>query len=531
MTFTMNSDSGVEALSPSAGENLLLLMGLPAGCTVLAVGDRLDSWKGLFRNCVDSPNVPCQSNVNEPFGLVLYHSRSAATSKEFGSDMKKVREILAVNGSVLVFAENPTSFRNLRNLKHGNFSLLLGKICRGHINYEKKLQQADFSDVRRFYPLPGLEHADELVAVGSSLLELPHYWHPVLHAVKKIGSFRLLAEGSVFHASSFLLESGKLLSRVNDEVAQQSCLHGERCLLERIDIRSRGALVLFLMNKSTGDRLVARIVSDKRINEIVGKNHAFLESLHNISGTSEDFKKLIPRPLCRFEYSDSAIYVETMVEGQPAWKVNRGKLRGNIFLDAVGFLQQLNFATAHLRILQDHDLDELLKEDLSRIMRSNVIGPTFQEKVVHVVHNIRRRLMGLELHMTTSHGDYGYGNILVDPDSGKLRGVIDWDTARECDFPGVDLFNLLVQKERAERGCGPFDAFSYVINELASGGFNATLSIFRQETFDRAEVRNITMYLCFLRYVTRSLQYPPVFLEEQAEYDSILELLQDGMQL
>ena len=49
-----------------------------------------------------------------------------------------------------------------------------------------------------------------------------------------------------------------------------------------------------------------------------------------------------------------------------------------------------------------------------------------------------------------SHGDFGYGNILYDSRTASLSGVIDWDTSRDVELPGVDFINLLIQKFRAK---------------------------------------------------------------------------------
>lgn len=531
MTGTVNAHTGYNAKCPFSGDNLLLLMGLPADSGVMAIGGRLDSWKALFRNIRFSSHVPEPSAGTESCGLILYHATSAANSLAFGADMKRVRNLLAENGSLLVFAENPTAFRNLRKLKQREFGSFFGELRHGNVPYEKVLRRAGFDDVRRFYPLPSLEQAEELVAAGSRLLELPHYWHPVLHAANKLGFFRILAEGFVFHAGPFRLESGDLVNRINDELSRQSGRHGVHCVLERIDIRSRGALVLFLVEETTGNRLIARIVSDKKNNEIIGKNHEFLKALNNAAGVSETFKNLLPRPLCRMEYADAIVYVETMVNGQPAWKVSRAGIKDTIFQGSITFLQQLNLVTARFKRLQEHDLDGLFNEDLARIMNSDAIDSSFQEKMVHVIHSLSRQMVGLELNLATSHGDYGYGNILVDPHRGSLSGVIDWDTAREDDFPGIDLFNLLIQKERAERGCGPLDAFSAVISDLAAGGLTASLPLFMENEGGRAELSKLALYMCFLRYVTRSLQYPQIFLDEQDEYCSVLARLQDVVPL
>jgi len=533
MNIAMKSDCDAGESTPFVGDGLLLLFGLPFESVVLVIGDKLDSWSRLFRNCRFAVHITGQTPAEGNCGLILYHSSSAATSSAFCADMKSARDILSENGSILVFAENPMSFRNLRKLKQGKLGPLLESLRHGTTPYEQELRQTGFSEVSCYYSFPGLEEAAELVDVDSKLLELPHYWHPVLHAAQKLGIFRKLADGIVCHAGSFRLETGGLVKRINDEVFRQSNRHIKQYLLKRIDIRARGTLVLFMQDVNGANCQVARIVSDTKIDEIVRKNHVFLEFLHKVSGLSEIFRKLLPLPLCRMEYSGSTVYVETMVEGLPAWKVNRKRLKEIIFQDSIGFLAQLNLATAQLTQLQDYDLDELFRDDLSRIMNSAVIEPSFQEKMTALVQSLSQNLIGRELNLAASHGDYGYGNILVDPVSGALKGVIDWDTAREKDFPGIDLFNLLVQKERVEKSCGPLQAFSSVINELASGSLKAKLSLFTQEygDGDRADFIGFALYLSFLRYVTRALQYPRLFQDEKDEYRSILELLQDAMPL
>jgi len=52
------------------------------------------------------------------------------------------------------------------------------------------------------------------------------------------------------------------------------------------------------------------------------------------------------------------------------------------------------------------------------------------------------------MYIVFGHGDFGYGNILCDSNTASLTGIIDWDTARDIELPGVDFINLLIQKFR-----------------------------------------------------------------------------------
>ena len=59
------------------------------------------------------------------------------------------------------------------------------------------------------------------------------------------------------------------------------------------------------------------------------------------------------------------------------------------------------------------------------------------------------QLSDKEVFVAVSHGDFGYGNVLCENKTGNLSGVFDWDTSRDVELPGVDFFNLLIQKYRA----------------------------------------------------------------------------------
>jgi len=502
------------------GNQLLCLMDLPPESRVLIVGESIASWSKYFQNANFFEIIPALVNASDVYDLILYHSAVAESRNKLNADLNHLRNILSPSGSVLFFAENLFSFNQLKNLMLGRFDVTWKKLWCFNSSYRKLLQRSGFKSIRSFIPLPVLEHPEELVAVGSKLLELPHYSHPVIKAFHRFGCYHTIAEGFVFLGGS--CGSSKLLSKICDVISKRLQFTDSILVLERLDIRLRGAFVLFLTERNSAKGYIVRLVADRKVDSIVSKNHDFLEYLQSGTGFSDDIKNTLPQTICRIEHFGSIVYVETMVAGMPAWKVNRGKLRDQIFRDAVDFLLQVYLASRQTAVLSAVKLEIILTDDFSSFVNCSVIDAGFRNKVLALLNLMKNRLNGLEIDLVASHGDYGYGNILVDPSSGALKGVIDWDTGRRQDLPGVDFINLLVQKERAERNCGVLDAFFAVVNEGLS---EANLGILNEFGIT-GQLLGVIVNLAFTRYMSRSAQYPQVFLREQSDYMGILDLLQ-----
>jgi len=513
--------------SYSTGDSLLLLMGLHHDCSVLVVGEKLARWRHFFRNAMFCPHMFARQFEPRSFELILYHSSSVISSKFFSAEMKQSRSFLADHGTILLFAENFRSFSNLKLLLKRQFNSLTGKPYLGLSAYKQALASSGFNNVRHFLPMPGLNNVEELFAAGRRELELPHYVHPLIRLISKIGFSRYFVDGYVLFGGVERIESSDIFRQINVTLSQHTGLREPQCVLERLDIRLRGTLVLFIIENNSRVHFIARIVSDHSIDAIVSKNHLFLEALHADVGDSTAFVQLLPKPVSRMEYFGRSVYLETKVDGVPAWKVNSHKMRERIYCDSVGFLLQISSFTKKPVLLQRDILLSLLKDDRDRLMDVRSIDTGFRERIIQLINVLVDRLINREICLIASHGDYGYGNILVDPASGALKGVIDWDTGRRQDLPGIDFINLLVQKERTERNCGALDAFSAVVNE----GLSEAELILLSELGITGQLIELIVYFAFIRYMSRSAQYPQVFQREQNDYIGILDLLQAKMPL
>ncbi len=500
-------------------------MGLPTKCKVLVIGNKLSYCNDLFKETHFEDQIPSVTTMSAVYDLILYHSSSANSRPSLQSDLKQIRQLLTPTGLILFFAENIYSLHNFKNFVHGKFGLFYNKLWYRQSGYKKSLQLAGFKAIRIFLPQPHLERPEELVFAQSKKFELPNLSQPLHHLFFTIGAYSALVEGYIFLARPDSIGSSDLLKMMNAQIISTLQLPSANMVLERLDIRLRGALVLFITEKNTGSNFIVRLVSDNTIDNIVSKNHSFLEYLRSYVGLPELIINKLPRPICRKEFAGSIIYVETMISGIIAWKKYSQKLRRPIFRDSVDFLLHLHHATQQLVMLNVTQLTSLFADDFARLANCDVISTKFRKQIENMIFTVQDQLIGKKIPLVVSHGDYGYGNIVVDPHTGMMQGVIDWDTGKSSDFPGIDLLNLFVQKERIEKGYTVSSAFSAIINGTRDNDYYA---IFLQFGIPE-ELFNIIVYISFIRYLTRSAQYPNVFLSDQNDYELLIAILKEKL--
>ncbi|HSH45967.1 MAG TPA: phosphotransferase, partial [Longimicrobiales bacterium] len=152
--------------------------------------------------------------------------------------------------------------------------------------------------------------------------------------------------------------------------------------------------------------------------------------------------------------------------------------------------------------------------DRERLRSCTFVDPDVRSMLARELDQAARALSGVALDPHASHGDFGYGNILVDPGSGVLEGVIDWDTARPLDFPGIDRVNLEIQI-RPDGGFG--ERVSTVWKERAA--YDALQG-------DGGEGRVRALFgLGVARFVLRSLTYPKVYRRQAPGFRRALRWL------
>lgn len=472
---------------------LSFLLGLAEGAPVLQLGEPFFPHVQVDR--IDAPD--------DGYGLTTWQQ---STDEEGGllPRLREIRRTLAAEASLVLLAHNPLDLRRAFR-QPGCFYRGLRS---GAPDVRQFLRQSGFGQVAEFWALPCGQPPEEFLLRSPSGPQPGSVnGHPLKRLLQQLQLGNLLQDRFLYLASApgagvagTLLDLEELLGIAGGP---------GRLVLERFDLRRRGALVMICSADGGGRRLVLRVAPSAAVAEVVGRNHYWIERLH--SGGTGEFRKLVPRPLAAFTMRGAHVYVEEALAGELAWKVvAREDLRGKVLVSACDFLWAL-----HQRTAVEHRLDADL---LDRLLPCPKLWPDRQagDLGAGLTAILRRRLRGRHRLLVWGHGDFGYGNLLVDPRIGHLQGVIDWDTGTDCELAGLDLVHLLVQKARIEERKPFATALAEVGKSLLENVPSAIASESACVMLQPLNVDNIKeiLVLCCLRFVHRSARYGTVFAQD-----------------
>lgn len=497
------------------GSNLLLLFGLPPQARVLVLGRPLEFWCGLFdqaRFLFRLEEAPGPGS----YDLVLYHLGCADAEEPLAAQLLALRRLLAGNGRLLLFAANGCAPRNWLEVGSGAGKAAVTPCGWGDLR--RVLVAAGFAPWREFRIVRDGARVTELAAPDSAFLEFPNRRHPWQHLARRWGLWPLFHDSCHFLLGAADFAATSLARAIGRQIATETGQDPGPPRLERIDLRQRGALVLFLDYPALGRQLVARIVSDPVTRATVRRNREFLLALHQAPELPEDLKRLLPRPLGEVFLDDRLVQVESLVPGLPAWKVKGGLLQRRIHPAALDFIWRLQDASCEVRNFSGELPAALFAPDLARLKACPAVPPELLRLAFATASSLCRTLAGKPGFLVAGHGDYGYGNILVDPASGALGGVIDWDTGRLRDLPGLDLLNLEVQRLRTVQGGDFLAAFVAATRCMLNRGSLGPDGTYRRRFGIGAAELHMLCHAGLLRYAARAAAYPEVLTEEAPAY-------------
>ena len=347
---------------------------------------------------------------------------------------------------------------------------------------------------------------------------LPTYASLLESTLNKSGLLWTIHDGAAYIASGPLGGEHRLLSEIGQSLPVDERNSPAPLALERFDLRERGALLVFL--RSGANRMVCRIAVEPDIDRVVKRNDEWIRQIHDSPDISADVKSAVPRSLGSFKIRGGNAYLETLTTGIISWKLSGSpQLEPKLFTEVAEFITKLGRDTVVEREIDSDEMERLLAPYMQEIL-----DPHIADEYNTLCDQLRRRIVGVRRKVCWNHGDFGYGNVIVDAETAKLRGVIDWDQAGE-DLAGVDLVNFLVQRERALRGRTLPDALKEVGYPVGLGGFRAFDSrlMFDQTVSQSIEERQELLAWVTLRFAQRGMAYPALFVSAREETRVALE--------
>jgi hypothetical protein len=501
---------------------LAALLGLSSEASVLVIGDDWRDWREDLeryfpatvrpRSVIELESILPSGSVYDLILLSFRHGLGSSLSTP--QLLEQLRNKLSPSGSLFLVAENRLA---LARIARNPLSLIAsGRTTAPSCRF--RLWRAGFERVEEFLPLPRLWTAEEFVSSRHGEAALPADTPAIEVALNRIGLLSILHDGCAYIASSRNAGTRTILQRIARHLTPEA--ESEQSLvLERFDLRDRGALVLMVRATATGRRIVCRITTGEETDRSVRLNAEWIARVRESPSVSAAVKQFIPTPLGSFPMRAGAGYMEELIAGTIAWKLARNSRLDFALQESMGdFIHRFNRDTAvTVRV------DQIVFADLLKSAHVLSMDQETLRLVAALENQLRNRLLGTDRWLVWAHGDFGYGNAIADPRTAALRGIIDWDQGR-IDLAGIDLLNFLIFREHGRAGGALIASFKSIADRVVTQGFRGVdARLDYEDTFPLGQQGRLDALACVaLRITQRAAIYPALFASSRAETHSIL---------
>ena len=496
--------------SHGVGDSLILLICGNITEKVLFVGN-LRNYNIFFKRFFEIQKLSNFSEISD-FSLILLSLKSVESFLSLRFSMKILKYFLKTGNSVILFADNCIVYEK------NTFIHILKKIISITIHITRIIYIKYFLannrifNTQEFFSYQNIEKADEFIRDNSC-------------GILKKKFFNIAFKGEIFVLSSSKIENSELAKSIANFIQKSTNQRRINVNISKFSIRNRGALVLFIEDTISKKKFIARVVKNENEILIIRKNEKILHKLLYGNRIDDFLKKKLPRPIGNCEFKKTSIFIETAIDGTLAWKISDKKLKKNIHRKIEYFLFNFNILSRLLRVITDNIIDKIFYDDILIISNCKSADPEFIKQLIIIIERLKKFFVGKKMYLVASHGDYGYGNILVDTEICEVNGVIDWDTGREYDIPGIDYINLKIQTYRIENKLGIYLSAKNVAIEIIKTKSIDSYRFFEAEFGIKDELTRAVLICAMVRYITRSAQYELIFENEKQEFNYILELI------
>jgi hypothetical protein len=217
--------------------------------------------------------------------------------------------------------------------------------------------------------------------------------------------------------------------------------HPEQYRVRRVLPADSDVTVVLLEGHKGEGPFIARIASGGNDGSAIRRNSEALAALAN-DDRIPHLRGLLPAQLRLGTAGGRVFAVEQALPGRRATHVwgGRGHALSAVRRVALGSIQQLHEATGEVQVVGEDLLRRLLDDPLRALGQAH---PKLLDTSALRSH-VRGLLLGQEVHVSWTHGDFWVGNVLTRASDHEICGIVDWDAARPDGLSALDLYHFLL---------------------------------------------------------------------------------------
>lgn len=400
----------------------------------------------------------------EKFDLIIFEIGEKSTDKDYLKNVfKSAYRLLNEEGRFCFSFNNKWSYARLTRKHHEN---VLSNRC-SLFEVAESIEAAGFKNLNLFSVSNDIKDVKQIIHVKGDAGE---YFAKKTNIKNKLLSSFLFYSFNRAYAviANKVLRDNKLKINMIMEVTKQK-------KIEQIIIGKPNTIIILL-----GD-VILRFPNDSlsRVRCRMGKR-----ALNALRQTV--ISDVVPKFICMKNNGGKECFCESRIEGVSY--VKAGKKGSDLIEKAAAFLAKFHCETAELTLIDENNFKFLFGRDFKRL--SKFLPYDYKTKLSRLENYFRKMIIGKKIMIVFSHGDYKIENIMFDPNTKEINGIIDWDLSRRKGLPLLDLLYLLGYED-----CIKVDKsiIQLVVSKYIKTGFN----IFQKKII-KGYLKNINMEDCDL---------------------------------
>ena len=309
----------------------------------------------------------------------------------------------------------------------------------------RSARKAQLPHQQLYFLHPSQASPKEIVGWGRT--EPTETRHPLVRALGRLGA------GKHFYASAIIVAKRnteqssfveQLLRHIQEELALRGTPAIDHCAI------SNGNTALFSIHLDQNHKAILRLPLCQAGLLRTDTVRSMLQRAHEIS--SESVRMLLPKVVSYGTFRQQPYLLRTYLPGADARSSLKSHVdRVHVVADAAEVLlhwcQDLQDLIAVTPAACDHYF-------LSHIRDARPYLAKHTDALDEIEDCLRSYTIGQPLPLAFVHGDFHFGNLMVDPTTRRLSGILDWDLGEHHGLPMLDLFHLLASGVREERSWG-----------------------------------------------------------------------------